>query len=74
VLVINDFIIAKNEVAGGMLNCTFLLHQGLLPLQRIKVSNTGVHVLLHGKTLLLENSCLGIIKQSCNNKKIIKRW
>jgi hypothetical protein len=57
-----------------MVNCTLLLHQGLLTLQRIKCSNIGVHVLLHGKTLLLENAQLGITKQRYTNKKIIKRW
>jgi hypothetical protein len=42
-----------------MVNRILLLHQGLLPLQRIKFSNIGVHVLMHGKTLLLENARLG---------------
>jgi hypothetical protein len=56
-----------------MVNCMLLLQQGLPPLRRIKFSNIGVFVLLHGKTLLLENVRLEIIKRRYNNKKIIKR-
>ena len=69
----NNFTVAKSEVGGEMVNCMLLLQQGLPPLRRIKFSNIGVFVLLYGKTLLLENVRLEIIKRRYNNKKIIKR-
>jgi len=53
-----------------MVNRILLLHQGLLPLQRIKFSNTGVHILLHGKT----GKCTVRDYKTTFNKKIIKRW
>jgi hypothetical protein len=68
----NNFTIAKSEVGGEMVNCVLLLQRGLPPLRRIEFSNIGVFVLQHGKTLLLENVWLDIIKRRYN-KNIIKR-